>query len=410
MKQFYDKVKSLSIEDGCLFYGNNIVVPYQLQNKVLDTLHENHVGIVKMKMIARSYVWWPKIQKDIENFVQNCNICQQTRNVPKEIVKTAWSESKYPFERIHLDFFYINGINFLIIVDSYSKFVDVSQMKSYIGNNLIKKLEHFFSVYGLPGTIVTDNGPPFNSNVFATYCKCNDIILMHSPPYHPQSNGLAERNVQTTKKVIIKFCMGKEKELNLQEKIDKYLYNSRNTPSITTGRTPNEMIFSYKPKIVLDVLNDKNFLNENVIKSKELGSKNVKENKKTNNVEIKKVPKFKVGENLLYQNHFKHWIKWIPAKVMKVLSTLTYLIEVNGYIRFVQENQLRRYTKGNKNLFEHKVYPRNVLDDFDKLPEKEPIKEKSDNIHVNVNSGKLPELRTSTREKRKPDRFTHNRS
>lgn len=114
---YFRKERSLAAEDECIFYGNRVVIPYKLQSVILQLIHENHTGIVKMKLIARSYVWWPSLQSDIETYGQNCEICQQTRNVPKEIVNTKWPKTKLPFERIHLDFFHLNGKNFLIIID-----------------------------------------------------------------------------------------------------------------------------------------------------------------------------------------------------------------------------------------------------------------------------------------------------
>lgn len=119
----------------------------------------------------------------------------------------------FPFERIHLDFFHFNGNNFLLIVDAYSKFLEIYLMKKTDACQVKEKLNQFFTVYGLPETIVTDNGPPFSSFEFAKFCKSHGIKLMHSPPYHPQSNGMAERSVQIVKRVFRKFLLTTEKSL-----------------------------------------------------------------------------------------------------------------------------------------------------------------------------------------------------
>lgn len=216
LMEFHKKRNSLATDEKCLYYGNNIVIPKSLQKVVLDLIHENHVGIVKMKLIARSYVWWPTIQSDIELYVVNCEICQKTRSVPNEIVSTKWPSVSYPFERVHLDFFYLNGTTFLIVIDAYSKFVEIAIMKSTVVNAFIDKLSKFFATFGLPSKIVSDNGPPFNSNVFKKYCESNGIVCQNSPPYHAQSNGLAERGVQTAKKALIRFCLGNESQLSMQ--------------------------------------------------------------------------------------------------------------------------------------------------------------------------------------------------
>lgn len=120
--------KSLSTENGCLFYGDRIVVPDNLQHSLLNWLHENHLGIVRMKMVARSYVWWPKIDKSIEEFVGQCLTCQSTQNVRKEILTSKWEKCTYPFQRVQIDFFHFNGRTFLLIVDAYSKYLDIKIM------------------------------------------------------------------------------------------------------------------------------------------------------------------------------------------------------------------------------------------------------------------------------------------
>lgn len=231
------------------------MIPLKLQKQVLETLHESHTGIVRMKMLARSYVFWPDIDKDIHNFVNNCEVCQMTQNVSREHITSKWPPTKYPFERIHLDFFFHAVKTFLILVDSYSKYIEVCIMNKTDAQSLINSLQKFFVVFGLPTEIVTDNGPPFGSYVFNQYCKHNNIKLSLSPPYHPQSNGLGERAVQTVKKVLKKFLIEKNKNITLPQQVDTFLQNYRNTQSTATGQTPNSLVFGYKTKTVMDAIN-----------------------------------------------------------------------------------------------------------------------------------------------------------
>ena len=96
---------------------------------------------------------------------------------------------------------------------------------------LIEKFESIGKIFGYPVKCVSDNGPPFNSYAFAEYCKSKGIELIHSPPYHPASNGIVERAVQTTKNVLKKFvfdCKGSIFDLN--KLIDFFLGNYNNLP------------------------------------------------------------------------------------------------------------------------------------------------------------------------------------
>lgn len=384
----------LNTENKLMYYGHRVVIPKVLQKSVLMSLHENHTGIVRMKMLNRSYAWWPNCDKDIENYVQSCNICQGTQNVPKEIVTTNWPQCSYPLERIHVDFFYYFGKTFLIIVDSYSKFCDIKLMPSTNINTLIDKLKSFFSIFGLPVEIVSDNGPPFQSFVFKTFCKLHGIILSKSPPYHPQSNGLAERAVQSVKRVFRKFCLEANEGMSIQNKIEKFLIHQRNSICTTTSKTPAELIFSYKPRILLDLLNN----NKNIenLSGKEKEKPIVKMKFAPNNNNFKS--KYFVGENVLYRNHFKNLLNWIPAVVLKCLSNLTYLINVSGRVRFVHDNQIKK-SNLNKKYFPQPIFVESDLgigqeeSDFSMSPE-------SPNAEIDL------ELRRSVRNRRAPKRFT----
>lgn len=352
----------LATEDNCVYYGNNLIIPSELRTEVLKVLHENHAGIVKMKMIARSYVWWPKIHKDIESFTTSCLICQKTQNVKKEVVETKWLEATYPFERIHLDFFHFKNRNFLIIVDSFSKYVEIIILKTYTADIVIEKLRKFFSVYGLCKVLVSDNGPPFNSSKFLAFCKANDIDCLKSPPYHPQSNGLAERNVQTAKKALIRFCLDSG-DKKMEYLVDKYLMNSRHTPTTTMKRTPSELVFSYKQKTKIDIINDKQIKQNNDV---EFGHDKMKMNKKDEKISHdtkQKSEEFEENQKVLYRNHFKDWVKWIPATIKQCLSNLRYLILVNDEVRYVHFNQIRKYKKNDDNTLHSTLYT-----SFDQVP------------------------------------------
>lgn len=80
-------------------------------------------------MLARSYIYWPDIDSHVQNYVDKCAPCQMTRNVKCEKLESKqWPPCEYPFERIYLIFFYFASNTFLILVDAYSKFIDVKLM------------------------------------------------------------------------------------------------------------------------------------------------------------------------------------------------------------------------------------------------------------------------------------------
>lgn len=182
---YYRNRKSLPTENGCLYYRDRLVIPQDLRQQVLSTLHQNHDGIVRMKMLARSVVWWPNIDESIQSLNNNCFACQSTQRVPKEVVTTKWPASCFPFQRVHIDFFYFKSRTFYIFIDSYSKFIEVKMLTKTDAFSLCNSLLSIFRTFGCPEEIVTDNGPPFTSSYFENFAKEWSIILSKSPAYHP---------------------------------------------------------------------------------------------------------------------------------------------------------------------------------------------------------------------------------
>lgn len=119
---FYSRRAELSVYRGCLLWGSRVIIPPTLRPGILDLLHSAHPGVVRMKGHARSYVWWPGLDSDIERKVLVCATCYQTRNAPPRAPVHAWEFSTKPWSRIHVDFAGpFMGRFFLLIIDSFSK-------------------------------------------------------------------------------------------------------------------------------------------------------------------------------------------------------------------------------------------------------------------------------------------------
>lgn len=85
LKPYATRKHEIAIHNGVLMWGSRVIVPNKLRNRVLDTLHEGHLGMVKMKGLGRSYVWWPGFDKDVEELVKSCVGCQQVANSPAPV-------------------------------------------------------------------------------------------------------------------------------------------------------------------------------------------------------------------------------------------------------------------------------------------------------------------------------------
>ena len=241
---YFRKRNELSLEDGILMWGLRVVVLTNIRKLVLAELHKQHPGIVRMKSLARLHVWYPNIDKNVESLVNACSSCKKVENQPPKCTDHAWTWPTHAIDRVHMDFFgpFFNK-TFLIMVDRYSKWVEVEVMCGGSTSNTINVCRKWFSRYGLPNQIVTDNGSQLTQ-----FCVSNGINHIRTAPYHQSSNGQAERLVkQGLKKNDIA-------EGDAQKKLDNYLFAYRSTPSTVTGKTPAELFLGRNLKCKQDQL------------------------------------------------------------------------------------------------------------------------------------------------------------
>ena len=200
---FYARRDEITVHSGCLMWGIRVIVPPKLRPQVLEELHQGHLGVVKMKALARSYIWWPGIDKEIEETAKTCSGCQLMQAEPSTAPVHPWEWPSSPWQRIHIDFAGpFLGCMFLIVVDAHSRWLEIEKMDTTTSTKTIEKLQSLFARYGVPSQLVSDNGPQFKSEEFQMFLKRNGIKHLTSAPYHPASNGLAERCVQSFKSAM----------------------------------------------------------------------------------------------------------------------------------------------------------------------------------------------------------------
>ena len=251
IQPYFQRQDELSVQDNCILWGNRVVIPPQRRRQVVDELHETHSGICKVKSLARSYVWWSNMDSFLESKVRTCNHCQMHRKNPPETPIDPWEWLSRPWERVHIDYAGpFLGNMFLIMVDAYSKWLEVHPTNVATSRATIEKLRATFAIHGIPTTLVSDNGSNFCREEFQNFMRKNGVHHRKTAPYHPASNGLAERAVQTFKDGMKKMS----EEGSLETRISRFLFKYRITPHATTGLTPAEMLMGRKPRSPLDLL------------------------------------------------------------------------------------------------------------------------------------------------------------
>lgn len=219
-------------------------------------------------------------------------------------------------------------------------------MGSTSAEKVIEQIRKNFAFVGFPKKLCSDNGPPFQSVDYNNFLQSNGIVVLKSPPYHPEANGLAERAVQTVKHSLKKFLADSvSREWSIQKKISQFMFRYNNTPTTTTNVAPVSLIFKYKPRTAIDAI-----MPEKCIKPSTTILKNKKPeivNKPQvihlkNNPDQKKLILYKEGEKIYYLNHFKNDVNWLEGIIKKKLSNTIYIISIADSLRTVHASQLKK--------------------------------------------------------------------
>ncbi|KAL6730979.1 hypothetical protein Aduo_001894 [Ancylostoma duodenale] len=323
--------QSLAIQDDCLFLGPRIVIPSKLRRRVLQLLHDGHPGTTRMKTLARSYVYWTNITKDVEDYVRGCRNCQEVAKAPLKTELFSWPTEKQPWSRVHIDYAGpLNGKMFLVIVDAYSKWPEIIEMTSTTSVATIRQLTRLFAQFGNPTTLVSDNGSQFASKEFAEFCSTNGITHVRSPPFHPQSNGQAERFVDTFKRALEKL----KDSGTTSEALQKFLQTYRRTPCSASpgGRSPAENFLGRQLRTPLTMLTMPKSA------AKERNRKMERQFNLHNNARPKK---FEPDDKVWVRNFGRGGTRWTPGRVVARHGHATYDVLVDGRVHRRHSNQMR---------------------------------------------------------------------
>ena len=169
LKPFYLTSTELTSEDDVFLWGLQVVVPTKVCSSVLVLLHDTHIGVVRMNGLARSRVWWPGINKDIERTCAQCVQCSQHSKDPPKFPLSVWDFPSKPWQRLYIGYAHpFFGSMWLVWIDAFSKYGGVEHVKSANGFSTFRKLTELFILFGNPEQIVSDNGTPFTSDELET--------------------------------------------------------------------------------------------------------------------------------------------------------------------------------------------------------------------------------------------------
>ena len=238
VREFWSYRDELSMQNGIILKGNQVVIPAPLRPNILQQLHASHQGIEKTKKLARESVYWPGMPKSIENTCASCSLCQEMQHQQPSQQLQPHERPLSPWVKVGTDLFSIGNEHYLLISDYYSRYPIVKKLPSLNASATIKATKEAFSILGTPRQIMSDNGPQFQRE-YNQFCEDWNICHTTSSPRYPKSNGFIERQIQYIKP-IIKKCLESSGDLHLA------MMNVRATPLDSTLPSPAELMFGRK--------------------------------------------------------------------------------------------------------------------------------------------------------------------
>ena len=235
LKLYWPVAAELTVQNGLLMRGCRIVIPASQRMEILEKLHTGHLGIVRCRQRANQSVWWPGIGRQLQELVDNCTVCRQhSRNRAEPMISTELPSLLW--QKVATDLLDLQNRMYLLVVDYYSRYVELAKLTSTTSPTIIQHLKSIFARHGVPESVVSDNGPQYSSNAFATFAEEYGFTHITSSPRYAQANGLAERTVQT-----VKSLLKKSSEPYLA------LLSYRSTP-LEHGFSPAELLMSRRLK------------------------------------------------------------------------------------------------------------------------------------------------------------------
>ena len=230
--------------DGVMMRGDRIIIPPTLREEVCRLLHLAHQGVTGMNCRASGTVFWPGITSDIVKTRAGCSYCDINAPSQRQQPLEQPSLPSFPFQAIAADYFHCKGSYYLMIVDRFTNWPQVMEVKQGQGDEgskgLIKALRYMFAQFGIPQELSSDGGPEFAAQATQDFLKTWGVQHRRLSAYHPQSNGRAEVSVKAMKRLVLDNSTTEGSLDN--NRMMAGMLQLRNTPERDSGLSPAKVL------------------------------------------------------------------------------------------------------------------------------------------------------------------------
>ena len=240
-----------------------LVAPEGVRTRIMKSLHDGrtsgHLGRRRTIERVKQHVYWPGMAEDIASWVRQCDLCARRKPGPgKAKYPMGHKNVGLPFERVAIDIMgplpqSHDGYSYIMVVECYySKWVEAYSLADHtaqtVGDQLLCQ---WICRFGVPTTIHTDQGPEFESRLFHHLCQELGSLKTRTTPYHPQSDGMVERQNRTIQQMLA--CYVNDCYDDWSDHLDYVMMAYRSSLHESTGCTPNRVIFGREVNLPLTV-------------------------------------------------------------------------------------------------------------------------------------------------------------
>lgn len=323
LRDYFGYREELCTQDGLVFRGPKVLIPYVMRRQIISSLHKNHQGAEAAYRRAKDVLYWPRLRQEIKETCERCEHC--TAYMSKQCKEPMMSHElpTLPWQYVAQDLFCYEKKNYLITVDYYSDFMEVDELRDTTSEAVIACTKKHFARYGIPQKCLTDGGPQFVSESYHQFTQEWGFTHESSSPYHAQGNGKAESAVKIAKNILKK---GGDLQLALLD--------YRNTPGVLVESSPVQRLMNRRTRTMLPTT-DALLIPEAVDPTLVYDQMEMKRRmaKKYYDRGARSLPELHIGEpvRVLDKKGFgKH--KWVKGQCLDKVGPRSFLVETSDGI------------------------------------------------------------------------------
>ena len=312
-----------------------VVVPKELIPTVLKEMHDKlgHFGIGKTYSLIKRYYFWPKMIKNISQYVDSCSLCRREKLRTDKYQLQTTEIPEQPFVKVgidlivELDVSHSGNKNILVVVDHLTGFPIAVPIPNKEASTVVEAFyEKVILEHTAPSIVLSDNGKEFANDTMAHLCEAFNIKHTFTSPYMPQANGKTENFNQFLKASIRKLCQ--DDKQGWDQVLGQILMAYRCCPHTSTGESPFFLVYNRDPvlpvhKLIKPVIpyrgnHDIGYRIEQSQIALSTAAKNLKKKRAVQKKPHEHRPsehKFKVGDLVLMYKHNKDKmeLQWEPG-------------------------------------------------------------------------------------------------